>query len=53
MGSEGTLGVISEITLKLIPLPSARKAMMATFDQTHQGRGGTNNILNPGKIIGE
>ena len=36
VGSEGTLGVISEITLKLIPLPSARKAMMATFDTVGQ-----------------
>jgi glycolate oxidase len=32
VGSEGTLGVVSEIILKLIPLPPARKAMMATFD---------------------
>jgi glycolate oxidase len=31
VGSEGTLGVISEIILKLIPLPPARQAMMATF----------------------
>jgi glycolate oxidase len=31
VGSEGTLGVIFEITLKLIPLPAARQAMMATF----------------------
>ena len=32
VGSEGTLGVISEIILKLIPLPGARRSMMATFD---------------------
>ncbi|MBI4642214.1 MAG: FAD-binding protein [Deltaproteobacteria bacterium] len=32
VGSEGTLGVISEIILKLIPLPAARRSMMATFD---------------------
>jgi glycolate oxidase len=32
VGSEGTLGVISEIILKLIPLPATGKAMMATFD---------------------
>lgn len=31
VGSEGTLGVFSEITLKLIPLPKHRKAMMAVF----------------------
>jgi glycolate oxidase len=33
VGSEGTLGVLSEIILKLIPYPSHRKAMMATFDR--------------------
>jgi glycolate oxidase len=32
VGSEGTLGVFSEIILKLIPLPVHRKAMMAVFD---------------------
>jgi glycolate oxidase len=32
VGSEGTLGVFSEIILKLIPLPMHRKAMMAVFD---------------------
>ena len=30
--SEGTLGVFSEITLKLIPPPAASKAMMAVYD---------------------
>jgi glycolate oxidase len=36
VGSEGTLGVISEIILKLIPLPQARRAMLAAFDQVGQ-----------------
>ena len=36
VGSEGTLGVISEIILKLIPLPPARQAMMATFSHVGQ-----------------
>lgn len=31
VGSEGTLGVVSKIILKLIPPPAARQAMMATF----------------------
>jgi glycolate oxidase len=31
VGSEGTLGVFSQITLKLIPMPAAKKAMMAIF----------------------
>ena len=36
MGSEGTLGVFSRITLKLIPMPAAKKAMMAVFDTVSQ-----------------
>ena len=36
VGSEGTLGVISEIILKLIPLPQTRKAMLATFGDVAQ-----------------
>ncbi|MCL4502804.1 MAG: FAD-binding protein [Deltaproteobacteria bacterium] len=36
VGSEGTLGVLSKIILKLIPLPQDRRALMATFDQVSQ-----------------
>jgi glycolate oxidase len=32
VGSEGTLGVFNEITLKLIPKPAQHKAMVAVFD---------------------
>ncbi|ABK16092.1 FAD-binding oxidoreductase [Syntrophobacter fumaroxidans] len=32
VGSEGTLGVFDRIILKLIPIPAARKAMLAVFD---------------------
>ncbi len=31
-GSEGTLGIIVEITVRLIPAPQARRTMLATFD---------------------
>jgi glycolate oxidase len=31
-GSEGTLGIITKITLRLIPKPAARKTIMAIFD---------------------
>jgi glycolate oxidase len=33
IGSEGTLGVITKILLRLIPKPAAKKTMVATFDQ--------------------
>jgi glycolate oxidase len=33
VGSEGTLGIITEILLKLVPRPAARKTMLATFDR--------------------
>jgi glycolate oxidase len=36
VGSEGTLGVFNEIVLKLIPLPSHRKAMMAVFSDINK-----------------
>jgi len=32
VGSEGTLGVITKIIVKLIPLPEAKKTMLAIFD---------------------
>lgn len=32
IGSEGTLGIITEVTLKLVPKPKARKTMLALYD---------------------
>jgi glycolate oxidase len=34
VGSEGTLGVFSEIILRLVPPPAANQAMMVLFDDT-------------------
>src|SRR6516225_5693605 len=36
IGSEGTLGVITKVLLKLIPKPAAKKTMVATFAQMDQ-----------------
>ena len=32
VGSEGTLGVVTEMTLKIVPLPKERAALLAYFD---------------------
>ena len=32
VGSEGTLGVITKVLLKLVPRPAARRTMLASFD---------------------
>ena len=36
IGSEGTLGVITKVLLRLIPKPAAKKTMVATFAQMDQ-----------------
>jgi len=36
LGSEGTLGVFSQIILKLVPPPKASKAMMAVYDDINK-----------------
>src|SRR5688572_9248771 len=33
VGSEGTLGIITEVLLKLVPRPAARQTMLALFDR--------------------
>lgn len=35
-GSEGTLGVITEIVVRLIPLPESKRTMLVLFDQLEQ-----------------
>jgi glycolate oxidase len=44
-GSEGTLGVITQITVRLIPLPPASKSIMAVFDDMVKGGQAVSNIL--------
>ncbi len=33
VGSEGTLGIITEVLLKLVPRPAARRTMLAVYDR--------------------
>ncbi|HEU5125742.1 MAG TPA: FAD-linked oxidase C-terminal domain-containing protein [Verrucomicrobiae bacterium] len=45
IGSEGTLGVITKVLLKLIPKPAARKTMIATFAQMDQAAQAVSDII--------
>jgi glycolate oxidase len=44
-GSEGTLGVITKITVRLLPLPLAQKSMLAVFDDMVAAGEAVSNIL--------
>ena len=45
IGSEGTLGVITRIMLKLIPKPPAKKTLVATFAQMDQAAQAVSDII--------
>ncbi|MFO7749954.1 MAG: FAD-linked oxidase C-terminal domain-containing protein [Desulfobacteraceae bacterium] len=49
-GSEGTLGIVDELVLKLIPLPRARKSMMAVFNTMEQASQAVAGIIS-GRIV--
>src|SRR5205809_2555514 len=45
VGSEGTLGVITKILLRLIPKPAAKKTMVATFSRMDQAAEAVSAII--------
>ena len=49
-GSEGTLGVVTKIMVKLVPAPEARKSMLATFSNLDDAGKAITNIIGS-KII--
>ncbi len=49
-GSEGTLGVITKITVRLLPMPPASKTMTAVFDDMSVGGQAVSNILASGLV---
>jgi glycolate oxidase len=50
VGSEGTLGILDEIILKLIPLPEHRKSIIASFKSIEKASETVSQIIS-GKII--
>jgi glycolate oxidase len=50
VGSEGTLGVITEITLRLIPLPRFRRTLLAPFDSLANAAAAVPAIMSRGIV---
>ncbi len=50
VGSEGTLGIITEITLKLIPHPEARKTVLVFFPTVEEASWAVTRILSEGVL---
>ncbi len=50
VGSEGTLGIITEVTLRLIPMPRCRGTVMAAFRRLDDAAETVNRILQAGII---
>ncbi|HZK66206.1 MAG TPA: FAD-binding protein, partial [Chloroflexota bacterium] len=48
VGSEGTLGIITEITLRLIPKPETKRTATAVFEQLDDAARAVTNILGAG-----
>jgi len=49
-GSEGMLGLVTEATLRLIPLPPARSALRAEFSSVEKAAAGVQKILTSGLL---
>ncbi len=48
VGSEGTLGIVTEIILRLIPAPRSRKTLLASFDELQASGHAITKILASG-----
>ena len=49
-GSEGLLGIVTEVTLRLLPLPEHTRLVMAAFQTTHQAADAVSRIIAAGII---
>ncbi len=52
VGSEGTLGICTAVTLRVVPVPEAIKTMVAFFDTTSQAGEAVSEIVSEGVVPG-
>lgn len=50
IGSEGMLGVVTEVTVKLVPKPALARVIMASFDDVDKGGQAVANVIAAGII---
>ncbi|MPZ14586.1 MAG: FAD-binding protein [Chloroflexi bacterium] len=50
VGSEGTLGLVTEATLRLVPLPRARRTVMADFSTVSGAASSVTDVLEAGIV---
>jgi glycolate oxidase len=50
IGSEGTLGVVTEITVKLLPKPAAKTTVMGAFTEIEQACAAVNGVITSGVL---
>ena len=50
IGSEGMLGIVTEVTVKLIPKPQMARVIMASFDDVVKGGNAVANVIAAGII---
>ena len=50
IGSEGMLGVVTEVTVKLLPCPQAARVVMASFDDVQKAGDAVSRIISEGII---
>jgi glycolate oxidase len=50
IGSEGTLGIVTKLVVKLMPLPEAVTCLLAAFDSTSSGGTAVSSIIGAGIV---
>jgi glycolate oxidase len=50
VGSEGTLGIVTSVTLKLLPLPPARRVVACMFSDVSEAVGSVSEIISSGLV---